>query len=116
MPHWTKSGENLVFKKYFNIGFAADTPNGLVVPVIPNADQLSIYDTARALASLSEKGACRKTEGHGNARRQFYDFEFGRYRRHVLSHPSSTHLRSRSWVYPGPRKSRCTSVARLYRG
>jgi pyruvate dehydrogenase E2 component (dihydrolipoamide acetyltransferase) len=50
-----ESGENLVFKKYFNIGFAADTPNGLVVPVIPNADQLSIYDTARALASLSER-------------------------------------------------------------
>ena len=50
-----ESGENLVFKKYFNIGFAADTPNGLVVPVIPNADRLSIYDTARALASLSEK-------------------------------------------------------------
>ena len=48
-------GENLVFKKYYNIGFAADTPNGLVVPVIANADQLSIYDTARALMTLSEK-------------------------------------------------------------
>jgi pyruvate dehydrogenase E2 component (dihydrolipoamide acetyltransferase) len=54
------SGENLVFKKYFNIGFAADTPNGLVVPVIPNADQLSIYDTARALMSLSEKARAGK--------------------------------------------------------
>src|ERR1700728_4293299 len=42
-------GENLVFKKYFNIGFAADTPNGLVVPVIPNADRLSIYEIARTL-------------------------------------------------------------------
>jgi pyruvate dehydrogenase E2 component (dihydrolipoamide acetyltransferase) len=50
-----EAGENLVFKKYFNIGFAADTPNGLVVPVIANADQLDIYETARTLASMSEK-------------------------------------------------------------
>lgn len=62
------SGENLVFKKYFNIGFAADTPNGLVVPVIPNADRLSLYDVARALASMSEKartGKLKATEMHG---------------------------------------------------
>lgn len=32
-------GESMVFKKYYHIGFAADTPNGLVVPVIKNADQ-----------------------------------------------------------------------------
>ena len=65
-----ESGENLVFKKYFNIGFAADTPNGLVVPVIPNADRLSIYDTARALASLSEKaraGKLKATEMQGGS-------------------------------------------------
>jgi pyruvate dehydrogenase E2 component (dihydrolipoamide acetyltransferase) len=65
-----ESGENLVFKKYFNIGFAADTPNGLLVPVIPNADQLSIYDTARALASLSEKaraGKLKATEMQGGS-------------------------------------------------
>jgi pyruvate dehydrogenase E2 component (dihydrolipoamide acetyltransferase) len=65
-----ESGENLVFKKYFNIGFAADTPNGLVVPVIPNADRLSIYDTARALSSLSEKaraGKLKATEMQGGS-------------------------------------------------
>jgi pyruvate dehydrogenase E2 component (dihydrolipoamide acetyltransferase) len=65
-----ESGENLVFKKYFNIGFAADTPNGLVVPVIPNADQLSIYDTARALTTLSEKaraGKLKATEMQGGS-------------------------------------------------
>ena len=55
-----ESGENLVLKKYFNIGFAADTPNGLVVPVIANADQLSIYETARALMTLSEKARTGK--------------------------------------------------------
>ena len=50
-----ESGENLVFKKYFNIGFAADTPNGLVVPVIANADRLNIFDIARQLAEMAEK-------------------------------------------------------------
>jgi pyruvate dehydrogenase E2 component (dihydrolipoamide acetyltransferase) len=65
-----ESGENLVFKKYFNIGFAADTPNGLVVPVIPNADKLSIYDTARALSTMSEKarsGKLKATEMQGGS-------------------------------------------------
>jgi pyruvate dehydrogenase E2 component (dihydrolipoamide acetyltransferase) len=55
-----EAGENLVFKKYFNIGFAADTPNGLVVPVIANADKLGIYDVARALGELSEKARAGK--------------------------------------------------------
>jgi len=54
------SGENLIYKKYFNIGFAADTPGGLVVPVILNADRLSLYEVARALAALSEKARTGK--------------------------------------------------------
>ena len=65
-----ESGENLVLKKYFNIGFAADTPNGLVVPVIANADQLSIYEIARVLMSLSEKaraGKLKVTEMQGGS-------------------------------------------------
>jgi pyruvate dehydrogenase E2 component (dihydrolipoamide acetyltransferase) len=48
-------GENLILKKYYNIGFAADTPNGLVVPVIRNADQKSITDIAREMTELSLK-------------------------------------------------------------
>jgi pyruvate dehydrogenase E2 component (dihydrolipoamide acetyltransferase) len=62
------SGENLIFKKYFNIGFAADTPNGLVVPVIANADRLNVYEIARALALMSEKaraGKLKNTEMQG---------------------------------------------------
>jgi pyruvate dehydrogenase E2 component (dihydrolipoamide acetyltransferase) len=62
------SGENLVLKKYFNIGFAADTPNGLVVPVIANADRLSLYEIARVLAAMSEKaraGKLKNTEMQG---------------------------------------------------
>ncbi len=49
------AGENLVFKKYFHIGFAADTPNGLVVPVIRDADKKTLLEIARDLATLSGK-------------------------------------------------------------
>ncbi len=61
-------GENLILKKYFNIGFAADTPNGLVVPVIKNADQKSVIDIAREMTELSTKareGKLSPTEMQG---------------------------------------------------
>ncbi|MBL8521617.1 MAG: dihydrolipoyllysine-residue acetyltransferase, partial [Betaproteobacteria bacterium] len=48
-------GENLILKKYYNIGFAADTPNGLVVPVIKNADKKSILEIAKEMSELSAK-------------------------------------------------------------
>jgi pyruvate dehydrogenase E2 component (dihydrolipoamide acetyltransferase) len=50
-----ESGQNLVFKKYFNLGFAADTPQGLLVPVIRDADRKDIYAIAADLAALSER-------------------------------------------------------------
>jgi pyruvate dehydrogenase E2 component (dihydrolipoamide acetyltransferase) len=46
-------GENLVFKKYYHLGFAADTEQGLVVPVIRDADQKNVYELAAELAELS---------------------------------------------------------------
>jgi len=49
------SGQNLVLKKYIHLGFAADTPNGLVVPVIRDADRKDVYEIAKDLATLSEK-------------------------------------------------------------
>ena len=48
-------GDTLVYKKYFHIGFAADTPNGLTVPVIRDADQKSILKISQELADLSKK-------------------------------------------------------------
>ena len=54
------SGANLVFKKYFHIGFAADTPNGLVVPVVHDANRKDVYKTARELGELSEKARAGK--------------------------------------------------------
>lgn len=46
-------GDNLVLKQYYHIGFAADTPNGLVVPVIRDADQKGILDLAREMSELA---------------------------------------------------------------
>ncbi|HSB20709.1 MAG TPA: dihydrolipoyllysine-residue acetyltransferase [Anaeromyxobacteraceae bacterium] len=52
-------GDSLVLKRYFHIGFAADTPNGLVVPVLRDADRKGILDVARELGEL----AARAREG-----------------------------------------------------
>ncbi|MFN3986278.1 MAG: dihydrolipoyllysine-residue acetyltransferase [Rhodocyclaceae bacterium] len=46
---------SLVYKKYFNIGFAADTPNGLVVPVVKNADKKGVFEIAAETAELAKK-------------------------------------------------------------
>ncbi len=48
-------GDNLIFKKYYNVGFAADTPNGLVVPVIKNADQKGLIAIAKEMTELSAR-------------------------------------------------------------
>lgn len=48
-------GENLIMKKYFHIGVAVDTPNGLVVPVIRDVDQKGLFDLAKELGEVSAK-------------------------------------------------------------
>ncbi|GAB1830029.1 dihydrolipoyllysine-residue acetyltransferase [Achromobacter xylosoxidans] len=48
-------GDNLVLKQYYHIGFAADTPNGLVVPVIRDADKKGILQIAQEMTDLSKK-------------------------------------------------------------
>ena len=54
-----EAGE-LVYRRYVHIGFAADTPNGLVVPVVRDADRLDIFGIAQALGQLSEKARAGK--------------------------------------------------------
>ncbi len=49
------AASQIVYKKYFNIGFAADTPNGLVVPVIKNADQKSVLEISKEIIDLSKR-------------------------------------------------------------
>ncbi len=48
-------GDNLIYKQYFHIAFAADTPNGLVVPVIKDADRKGIFDIAAETGELAKK-------------------------------------------------------------
>jgi pyruvate dehydrogenase E2 component (dihydrolipoamide acetyltransferase) len=58
-----ESGQNLIYKKFFNVGFAADTPNGLLVPVIKGADKLDVFAVAKSLAELSGKAREGKLPG-----------------------------------------------------
>jgi len=50
-----ENGENLVIKKYFNLGIAVDTPNGLVVPVVRNVGKKSLIELSKELTETSEK-------------------------------------------------------------
>jgi len=53
-------GANLIVRKYLHLGFAADTPGGLVVPVVRDADRKDVYELARHLGALSEKARAGK--------------------------------------------------------
>jgi pyruvate dehydrogenase E2 component (dihydrolipoamide acetyltransferase) len=63
-PHFNSSldrtGEALVLKRYFHIGVAVDTENGLVVPVIKHADRKGLFELARELEDLSTRARSRK--------------------------------------------------------
>jgi pyruvate dehydrogenase E2 component (dihydrolipoamide acetyltransferase) len=50
-----EQNEQIVYKQYVNLGIAVDTPRGLVVPVVRNADQMTIAELAQALAEAAEK-------------------------------------------------------------
>ncbi len=61
-------GDNLVLKKYFHIGFAADTPNGLMVPVIKDADKKGVIEIAKEmgeLAKLAREGKLKPDQMQG---------------------------------------------------
>jgi len=64
MPNFNSSldeaGTSLVYKKYFHMGIAVDTPNGLVVPVIRNVDKKSLWELSEELTDISERARNRK--------------------------------------------------------
>jgi pyruvate dehydrogenase E2 component (dihydrolipoamide acetyltransferase) len=55
-----KSGDNLIIKKYYHIGVAVDTPDGLLVPVIRDADRKGVFDLAKELAEVSKAAREKK--------------------------------------------------------
>ena len=57
------SGDTLILKKYFHIGVAVDTPEGLVVPVVRDVDQKSLFEIAQELSDLSQKARNKKLRG-----------------------------------------------------
>jgi pyruvate dehydrogenase E2 component (dihydrolipoamide acetyltransferase) len=61
-------GDNLILKKYFNLGFAADTPNGLIVPVLRDVDKKGVFQIAREtgeLAAAAREGKLKPTDIQG---------------------------------------------------
>ncbi|MFD1795236.1 dihydrolipoyllysine-residue acetyltransferase [Paracoccus aurantiacus] len=56
-------GDKLIKKSYYNIGFAADTPNGLVVPVIKDADRKGLVEISKELGDLSAKARAGELKG-----------------------------------------------------
>ncbi len=92
------SQDEVIYKQYVNVGVAADTPRGLVVPVILNADQKTVTELSVELTEMAAR-AGRQTLVGRDGGRYLHDHEFGRHRDWAL-HPH--HQRSRS-CYTGDR-------------
>jgi pyruvate dehydrogenase E2 component (dihydrolipoamide acetyltransferase) len=106
----TEDGTGLVHKKYWHIGFAADTPQGLVVPVIRDADQKDVFGIARELGHAERKGPRWQAHGQRDAGRDLHDFEPGRHRWHLLQ-PDRQRARGRH-----PRRGPLRHAAGLGKG
>ena len=77
-------GDQLVLKKYFHIGFAADTPNGLVVPVIKDADKKGVLQISQGDGRAGQEGARRQARAGRHERRLLLDLVARRHRRALL--------------------------------
>ena len=86
-------GENLIVKQYWHIGVAVDTPNGLVVPVLKNADQKGVLQIAKEMGELSAKAREGKLGPADMQGGMFLDQLAGWYRRHGVH---ADHQRARS--------------------
>ena len=109
-------GDNLVLKKYYHIGFAADTPNGLVVPVIRDADKKGVVEIAKEmgeLAKLARDGKLKPDQMQGGT---LHDLEPRAASAASTSRRSSTRRKSRSWACAARSGSRCRTTARRRRG
>jgi len=76
-----QDGESIVHKKYVHIGIAVDTPNGLLVPVVRNADKKGLWELADEITTLAKKSTRWQIDPGRNARRLLHHFQPGRYGR-----------------------------------
>jgi len=101
-------GDNLILRKYFHFGFAADTPQGLVVPVVRDVDKKGVAQIARetaALAQAAREGKLKMTDIQGDASpcRALAESAAPRSRR-LLTHPK--------WLFSGSLGSRGSPYGR----
>ena len=109
-------GDNLVLKQYFHIGFAADTPNGLVVPVIRDADQKGVLAIAKEMARALREGARRQARPGRHAGRLLLDLARSAASAAPRSRRSSTRRKSRSSACRRARRSRSGTARSSRRG
>ena len=76
--------DSLIVKKYYHIGIAADTPEGLVVPVIRDVDRKGIHELSQELGSASKRARDGKLSSGRHAGGVLHDLQPGRHRRHQL--------------------------------
>ena len=109
-------GDNLVLKQYFHIGFAADTPNGLVVPVISNADQKGVLADREGDGRAVGEGARGQARPGRDAGRLLLDLAASAASAAPRSRRSSTRPKSRSSACRRARPSRSGTARRSRRG
>ena len=87
-PHFNASldhtGENLILKRYYHVGVAVDTTNGLVVPVVRDVDRKGLLEIAAELAELSARARGAQAHARRSPGRLVQHLEPRRHRRHLL--------------------------------
>ena len=99
--------EALIRKKYYHLGFAADTPNGLVVPVVKDVDKKGLLEVAAELTELSGKARAGQARARRDGGRDVHDLARWAASAARRSRRSSTRPRSRSSASCAARRSRC---------
>ena len=103
--------EEIVYKQYINIGVAADTDRGLLVPVIRDVDKKNIVELAVELSQLSKKARDKKLAPGRYGRRHIHDHQSRRHRRHRVHADRELSRKWRSWACRARAWSRSGSTA-----
>ena len=110
-------GDDIIYKNYYDIGIAVGTEQGLVVPVVRDADQLSLAEIEKAIAALGKPRARRQAEDRGPAGRHVHDHQRRRLRlADVDADPEPAAVRHpRHAQDPGPAGRRSTARSKSAR-